>query len=178
MRKRELCILNNKLDTTLILFKNVVNAKNILESYNKHISDFNDTNHFFLLLDSELIFNENHILHSIYRAYYNFITKKRITKNMILEIFFLLSPHENINECLKQYQIKNDSSSIIYVGLNVTNEEIDTFVDLIEGERINFNEISFLHDKKKISDNFKCTDINNLEKFIYHNIASKKLNLS
>ncbi|CRH00551.1 EKC/KEOPS complex subunit CGI121, putative [Plasmodium relictum] len=178
MKKRELYILNEKLDTTLILFKNVVNAKYVLESYNKNISDSIDINHFFFLLDSELVFNDNHILHSIYRGYYNFITKKRITKNIILEILFLLSSHENINECLKQYQVKDDSSSIIYVGINVTNEEVDSFLNLIKGERINFNEISFLHDEKKILDNFKCTDIGNLEKFIYHNIASKKLNLS
>ncbi|KAI4837858.1 EKC/KEOPS complex subunit CGI121 [Plasmodium brasilianum] len=179
MRRRKLYILDEVLDVTLLLFKNVVNAKKILEIYNKQIDTHqNSISHFFLLLDSRLVFNESHILHSIYRGYHNFLTKKRITKNIILEIYFLLSPHENINGCLKQYQIKDDSSSIIYVGVNVTNDEISTLDKQIQGEEVDFDEISLLHDHRKILENFKCSDSSNLERYIYHNIASKKINLS
>ncbi|CAD51481.1 hypothetical protein PFAG_00971 [Plasmodium falciparum Santa Lucia] len=179
MSTTKLHILDQQLDITLILFKNVVNSKDLLESYTKSMNDnICYINDFFLLLDSNLVYNENHILHSIYRAHHNFQSKKRITKNIFLEILFLLSPHENINECVKQYQIKNDSSSVIYVGINISKDQVDMFIKSVQGDQADFNELSFLHDKKKILENFKCDNMDNLERFIYHNIASKKINLS
>ncbi|VWU52001.1 EKC/KEOPS complex subunit CGI121 [Hepatocystis sp. ex Piliocolobus tephrosceles] len=181
MIKKDLFIIDEVVEITLILFKNVTNTKEILDTYNK-ISDKNkqsDTlDHFFLMLDGRLVFNEDHILHSIYRAYHNFKKNNKITKNKILEIFYLLSPDENINECLNQYKMKEDSTCLIYIGLNVSNDEAQAFTDLIQGETTAFKDICSVRDEQQILKIFKCEHISNIEKYIYHNIASKKINLN
>ncbi|CDU18816.1 EKC/KEOPS complex subunit CGI121, putative [Plasmodium yoelii] len=180
MTNHKLYIQDETVDVTLILFKNVTNSKDVLEIYNKLSADISSSDHqnkFFLILDSQLVFNEDHILHSIYRGYHNFKTKKKITKNIILEIFFLLSSHENINECINQYKMNENSTSIIYVGVNMPTDQILEVTKLIQGESTNFDEISSLHCEKKILEHFN-TDINNIDRFIYHNIASKKISLN
>ncbi|GAW81440.1 EKC/KEOPS complex subunit CGI121 [Plasmodium gonderi] len=179
MKRRELLISDETVSVTLALFKNVTNAKQLLSIYNeKTFEGSTNMRHFFLILDGQLVYDDNHIVHSIYRAYHNFLTERRITKNIILEVFFLLSPHEKINECLRQYQVREESSSIIYVGVNISDDKVKAFTELINGEMINLDSISSLHDKKQISENFKCGEHEiNLERFIYHNIASKKINL-
>ncbi|CAD2094874.1 EKC/KEOPS complex subunit CGI121, putative [Plasmodium vinckei lentum] len=180
MINRKLYIQDETVDVTLNLFKNVTNSKDVLEIYNKKSVDIcssDQQNKFFLILDSQLVFNEGHILHSIYRGYHNFKTKKKITKNIILEIFFLLSSHDNINECINQYKMNEKSTSIIYVGVNMPNDQMEEVTKIIQGESTNFDEISSLHCEKKILEHFN-TDINNIDRFIYHNIASKKITLN
>ncbi|EUD68239.1 hypothetical protein C922_01258 [Plasmodium inui San Antonio 1] len=175
----QLHIADETVSVTLAVFKNVTNAKQLLTAYNEKTLDGDpDMRRFFLLLDCQLIFSENHILHSLYRAYHNLLTKKRVTRNIVLEVFFFLSAHENINECLKQYQMREASSSVIYVGVNIPDDEVLSFTDLICGQRTGVDDIPFLRDEKQIMHNFKCAgEVANLERFIYHAIASKKLNL-
>ncbi|ANQ08817.1 Uncharacterized protein PCOAH_00030600 [Plasmodium coatneyi] len=177
--QRELHIADETVSVTIEVFKNVTNAKELLKVYNEKTQAGDpDLRRFFLLLDGQLIFSDNHILHSLYRAYHNVLTKKRVTRNIVLEVFFFLSAHENINECLKQYQMRESSSSVIYVGVNIPQDEVHSFTDLICGQQTSVDDIRFLHDEKQIMQNFKCTgEVANLERFIYHTIASKKLNL-
>ncbi|SBS84549.1 EKC/KEOPS complex subunit CGI121, putative [Plasmodium ovale] len=180
-RRVELYIEGETVVVTLVLFKNVTNGKtvlNITDERNPYDCAVDGVRPFFLLMDSRLVFSDNHILHSIYRGIYNFKTKKKITKNVILEIFFFMSPHENMNECLTQYKVKSDTKSLIYVGINVSDEEVRTFTSLVEGEEADLEEISTLRDDEKIGHIFKCTDMQNLERYIYHNVASKKVNLN
>ncbi|GAB66950.1 hypothetical protein PCYB_103000 [Plasmodium cynomolgi strain B] len=178
--QRELHIADETVSVTLAVFKNVTNAKHLLTAYNEKTQAGDpDMRRFFLLLDGQLIFSEDHILHSLYRAYHNFLTKKRVTRNVVLEVFFFLSAHENINECLRQYQMRESSSSVIYVGVNIPDDEVRSFTDLICGQPTGVDDIRFLRDEKQIMQNFKCTggEVANLERFIYHTIASKKVNL-
>ncbi|CAG9474984.1 EKC/KEOPS complex subunit CGI121, putative [Plasmodium vivax] len=179
MQRRELHIADETVRVTLAVFKNVANAEELLRAYNeKTIGGDPDMRRFFLLLDGQLIFSDNHILHSLYRAYHNLLTKRRVTRNVVLEVFFFLSAHENINECLRQYQVRESSSSVIYVGVNIPDDEVISFTNLINGEQTGVDDIRFLRDERQIMQNFKCAgEVANLERFIYHTIASKKVNL-
>lgn len=178
MIQKQLSILNETIELSFLLFENVKNTPILIEKSNKENEELINKNQCYLLLNPEMILNIDHILHSIYRAYHNCMMKRRVTKNLILEIFFFLSSRDNITECLRECQINCTSSVLLLLGLNLTKTRIDSFVKFIEGDKISFDLLKKIHNKQKMLESFKCTDEDSLEKLIFHNIASKKIILA
>lgn len=172
----EICftVLDNEVHVSLALFKNVRNVKDLQTKGNLEPAS-SDENTAGFFLDGEMVFDIEHITHSVYRAFYNLKKNTRKTKNLVFEIIYFLSAHDQVKDCIKQLEVKCDSSTIVFVGINLDEENIKSLIKQVEGELVSFQELSYYHNKNKILQNYKCVNENILKKCIWFNAAAKSL---
>lgn len=167
-------VLGDEIHISLALFRNVKNIKDLqtkgkfgLAFCFKHVAAF--------FLDGEMVFDVEHITHGVCRAFYNIKRKTRKTKNLVFEIVYFLSAYDQVKDCISQLELKCDSSTTVFVGINLEEADLDNMIKQVDGELVKIQELPYYHNKKKILQNYKCVDENILKKYIWFNAAAKSL---